>query len=143
MIPLFIIAIRHTWWKTLIACGLVYALPACLIGGWGIVTYPLDYLCAYGAICLISLVRKKILSDEWISYLYLIVSVIVVTALRFIFSTISSIVLYDYELVPALIYNAPYIFITGGIGLASLIILLKPLKIINKKYSKENEDLKS
>lgn len=133
MVPLFVIAIRHSWWKTLISTGIVYALVACLIGGYGFATFPFDYFIPYGSICLISLVRNKILQDGWKSYLYLIISIILVTTIRFFSSTISSILIYEYQFIPAIIYNAPYVFITGGIGLAFLLILLNPLKYINKK----------
>ncbi len=133
MIPLFIIAIRHSWWKTLIACGIVYGIPACLIGAHGFITYPLDYLLAYGAICLVSLFRSLILKENKMSYVYLIISIILVTTIRFFAATLSSIVIYNFKFIPALVYNAPYVFITGGIGLAALIILLKPLKVINKR----------
>lgn len=135
MIPLFILAIRHSWWKTFIVCSIVYGLPACLIGGHGLQTYPLEYLCAYGAIAIISLFRNKILSDNKISYLYLAFSILIVTLVRFIFATISSVFLYEYQFVAALIYNSAYVFITGAIGLIALILLLKPLKMIDKKYA--------
>ena len=134
MIPLFILAIRHTWWKTLIVCAIVYGLPACLINGHGLQGYPLDYMCAYGSIAIVSLFRGHILSNKKSSYLFLILSITIVTLLRYAFSTMSSIWIYEYQFIAALIYNATYIFISGAIGLVALLLLLKPLKIVDKKY---------
>jgi len=133
MIPLFIIAIRHSWWKSLIAGGLIYGLAGCLMGGHGFITYPFDYLIPYGSICLISLVRNLILKENKISYLYLTISIILVTVIRYFSATISSVIVYNFKITTSLIYNAPYVFISGGIGLIALIFLIKPLKVINKR----------
>lgn len=138
MIPLFIIAIRHSWWKTFISCGVIYALIACLTSGHEFFTFPFDYFLGYGCICIISLFNKLIMKENKMSYLFLAISVIVVTTLRFIFSTISSMIFFEYKIIPALIYNAPYIYITGAIGLAVMLYLLKPLKAINKKHNNRN-----
>lgn len=139
MIPLFILAIRHSWWKTLIASSLVFGLIACLIGGHGLITYPLDYCLAYSGIVIISLFRKKILSPGFPSYLFLTLAVILATTIRFFSSVLSSMLIYEYSFVASLIYNAPYIFITGAIGLLAGLLLLKPLKIVNEKYPNTNE----
>lgn len=139
LVPLFIIALRKSWWKTLIASSVVFGLLACLIDGYGFVTYPLDYLCAYGSIVVVSLLRRLILRDDKVSYLYLIVGVITATCLRIMFSTISGVVIYQFTFLASITYNAIYISITGAVTLAILLLLLKPLKILNNKYPGEKE----
>ena len=133
MIPLFIIAIRKVWWKSFIAGGIIYGLFACLISGHNFITYPFDYLLGFGSIALISLFQKLILKDNRLSYLFLIVASVLATILRIIFSTISGVIIYEYNFISSFIYNAPYISITGAIGIIVMIFLLKPLKIINSK----------
>jgi len=133
MIPLFIIAIRHSWWKSFIAGGLIFGVIGCLMGGHGFIAYPFDYLIPYGSICLISLLRKLILKENKLSYLYLTISIILVTVIRYFSATFSSMIVYNFQIIPSLIYNAPYVFISGGIGLIAIIFLLKPLKVINKR----------
>ncbi|MCQ2793818.1 MAG: energy-coupled thiamine transporter ThiT [Bacilli bacterium] len=139
MVPLFIIAIRHSWWKSLIASSVVYGLIACLTSGHGIITYPLDYALAYSGVVFISLMNKKILAENKMSYVYLFLTSLLAVLLRYIASTLSSIFIYDLAFVPALIYNAPYIFISGAIAITISLLLLKPLKIINQKYPKIKE----
>ncbi|MCQ2792192.1 MAG: energy-coupled thiamine transporter ThiT [Bacilli bacterium] len=133
IIPLFIIALRKEWWKTLIATSLIYGLSACLMDGYGFQTYPLDYLLAYGSIVVVSLLRKRILNDKF-GIIYLIVGVIISTLLRILFSTLSGMWIYEYTFLASFAYNATYISITGAIALGVLLLLFKPFKIINQRY---------
>ena len=139
LIPLFIIAIRHNWWKTLIAASIIYSPIACAIGGNGWQSFIFDYALSYGSIFLISLVRNKILSENKSSYIYLIISVLIFTLSRYIFTCISSMIFYSSNFTQALLYNVTYVPISSAIGLVTLLVLLKPLKIVNEKYPNINK----
>lgn len=136
MVPLFIIALRKNWWKTLIASAFVYGILACVIDGYGIASYPFDYMFAYGGITIVSLFRNKIFKQKY-GFIYLIISVIIATVIRLFSSTISSMVVYQYKFIPAIIYNATYIPVTGALCLAILLALYIPLKTINIRYPSE------
>ena len=138
IIPLCIIALRKKWWKTLIATSVIYGLFACLMDGYGFQTYPLDYMLAYGSITLLSLIRKPIFEKKY-GIIYLIIGMIVATLLRILFSTLSGIWIYEFTPLASFIYNATYISITGAITLGVLLILFKPLMIINQKYPETKE----
>lgn len=138
LIPLCIIALRKSWWKTLIATALIYGVFACLMDGYGFQTYPLDYMLAYGSLTLVSLVRKPIMEKK-LGIIYLIVSMIIATLFRILFATIDGVWLYNFTFLASFIYNATYISITGAVTLGVLIILYKPLQIVMKKYPDTKE----
>ena len=48
MLPLFILAFRHGFIKSVIGIGIIYGLVTNLLDGWGLVYYPFDYFVAYG-----------------------------------------------------------------------------------------------
>lgn len=138
MIPLFIIALRKSWWKTLIATALIYGVFACLMDGYGFQTYPLDYMLAYGSITLVSLVRRPIFEKK-LGIIYLIVSAVIAILLRILFATIDGVWLYSFTFLASFIYNATYISITGAISLGILLLLYKPLQLIINKYPDTKE----
>jgi len=135
MIPLFLIALRHNWWKSLIAGAIVYGLPACAIGMHGFQHYPFSYMIPYGSICFISLFKNLIFNKGKLGYLFLTIIILLVTFIRFCSECVGSLIFYSgMSFIAILIYNAPYVFITGAIGLIAMLLLIKPLKIINERY---------
>ena len=38
MVPLFVISLRHGWFKTLISCGVVFGFITCLLDDYGLFT---------------------------------------------------------------------------------------------------------
>ena len=48
MVPLYVIALRHGWFKSFIAGGVIYGLITCLFDGYGLICYPLEYFVAFG-----------------------------------------------------------------------------------------------
>ncbi|MCQ2795716.1 MAG: energy-coupled thiamine transporter ThiT [Bacilli bacterium] len=138
MVPLCIIALRKSWWKTLIATALIYGLFACLMDGYGFQTYPLDYMLSCGALTLISFVRKPTFEKKY-GFIYLIISVVLATLLRILFATIDGVWLYEYTFLASFIYNATYVSITGAVTLAILLLLFKPLQIVTKRYPDTKE----
>ena len=138
LIPLCIIALRKSWWKTFIATGIVYGLCACLMDGYGLQTYPLDYLLSYGALAVISLVRVPIFKAKY-GIIYLITTLGVATLLRIFFATLDGMWIFHFTFVSSLVYNATYVSITGAVTLGVLIILYHPLKIIIERYPDTKE----
>ena len=139
MLPLFILAIRKGPVKAFIGCGIVYGLISCLTDGYGIATYPFDYLLGIGSTALLGLFSKQIFGEDQENYnlkgeIFLFIGVVLATSMRFVAGTISSMVLYDYDFAPAALYNVGYVFISGAISLAVIMALYGPLLKINKQF---------
>lgn len=142
MVPLYVIALRHGWFKSLIAGGVVYGLITCIFDGYGIVCYPLEYFVAYGSVCILGFFAKKINTllnssnkkDFILSYGILIGCVIAATTIRFLCASIDSVILWEYTWGAAFIYNASYVYISG-IGVCVLMcLLLISVRNTNKAY---------
>lgn len=136
MVPLFVLALRHGPIKGFVGCGIIYSFLSCLLDGWSLMYLPFDYVLGYGSISIIGFFYKKICENKtdlngilWFSFAILIAFVG-----RMIFSTISSIVFFEFSLVPALIYNGAYLLPDAAITLMLLIILFKPIQTINKRF---------
>ena len=141
MIPLLIIALRHGWFKALFAGGIVYGFITCLIDGYGIVCYPLDYFVGFGSICIVGLVAPYVNSNfakspmgTIISYLLVIGSVGLWATTRFFASSLSSVLVYSYSWEAAFIYNVSYIFISAIADIVMLSLLLYIVVKLNKIY---------
>ena len=142
MLPLFILAIRKGPIKAFIGAGIVYGLISCLTDGYGIATYPFDYLLGIGSAAILGIFAKQILQEGVTQYnlkgeIFLFVGVTLATTMRFIAGTISSVLLYDYDMVPAMLYNVGYVFISGGISIAIIMMMYGPLLKINKRFPVE------
>ncbi|MGM9874086.1 MAG: energy-coupled thiamine transporter ThiT [Bacilli bacterium] len=138
MVPLFIIALRKGPLKGVIACGIVFGFISCLIDGYGIVTYPFDYLLGFGSIALAGFFRKFIFREDGkitvSSCLFLLLAVFVGVFGRFVASTISGIILYGTDLVGSMIYQLTYLAPSSIIVLIALFLLYKPLIVINSRF---------
>lgn len=139
MLPLFILAIRKGPIKAFVGCGVVYGLISCLTDGYGLATYPFDYLLGIGSTAILGQFSKQILREDKETYnfkgeLFIFIGVTLATVLRFFAGTISSMVLYDYDFVPAALYNVGYVFISAGVSLAIIMALYGPLLMINRRF---------
>ena len=139
MLPLFILAIRKGPIKAFIGCGVVYGLISCLTDGYGLATYPFDYLLGMGSTAILGQFSKLILRDDVETYnfkgeLFIFIGVTLATTLRFVAGTISSMVLYDYAFAPAALYNVGYVFISGGVSLVIVMALYGPILMINRRF---------
>ena len=141
-LPLMIYSYRRGWWKGLIASSIVFGLISNIFDGYGIITYPFDYLIAFSGYSLIGLyvfLFKKLMSKDDKHYLiYLNVSIVLggISAFltRMIGSSISSMVIYGLDLKAALIYNIAYIPISVASSTVALCLLSYPLMYINNKF---------
>lgn len=139
MIPLFLIAFRKGLFKGFIGIGVVYGLITCFIDGWGIQTYPLDYLLGYGSLSIVGLFSNLVFPKNVDKYsfkgiMYLILSIAVAAFLRLCFATLSGIVIYELDFVGSLVYNIIYVLPSSVIAIALLIVLYKPILAINRSF---------
>lgn len=147
-IPLFIISIRHGAYKGFVASAIMFGLITCMIDGYGFQTYPFDYFIGFGGYCLVGLFfslfklfYKNKPNDENYKHYEFLYSALGITVgcifamiVRYIGSSLSSIILYDYSLTDALIYNSTYIPFTMLLDWFVTLLLLKPILIINNRF---------
>ncbi|HBM70123.1 MAG TPA: hypothetical protein DD377_01820 [Firmicutes bacterium] len=139
MVPLFILALRRGPIKGFVACGLVYGLLTCLTDGYGLATFPFDYLIGFGSTCVLGFVSKVVFDSkrkfyDYVGVLLIVAGGVVATFLRLLGSTISSMVLYDYTFADGIVYNAAYIPLQGLFALIVTVALYGPLQKLNKIY---------
>lgn len=152
IVPLIIIALRFSPTKTFVSCGFIFGLVTCLTDGYGLFAFPLEYLVAFGSVAIISPFRKFILKirekEEKNLYIWQILSLIgliaLQTTIRFACASIDSYIFYYAYLdistagsgvLATMIYNAPYVFLTGVATIGVICALYYPLLRINKRYS--------
>jgi thiamine transporter len=138
MVPLLILALRHGFVKSFIGIGIVYGLLTNLLDGYGFITYPLDYLLAYGSLAIISFFKPLIDKErpqKLINYGWLTLGIIAAVAVRYVFHVISGIVIYETTLGGSLIYNAVFVVLPPlAITIPVMWLLFIPLQRINKMY---------
>jgi len=137
MLPLFIIAFRFNFVKSFIASGIVYGLLTCLFDGYGFATYPFDYLLGFGLISLTSLFRKVAFSKTaplYLQLIYFVSGILIGGFARFIGTTLSSMIVYQYTLWAGLTYNATYIIPSVLFSLLILLGLFPFLKSLARRY---------
>ncbi len=140
MLPLMLIALRRGPVTGFVCGGFIYGLITCLTDGYGFATYPFDYLIAFGSVAVMGFFRKFILPTEegkyplWLSEILIFAAGLLSTFVRFVGGTTSSMVIYGYQFVPALAYNALYIPLSGAAAVVVLMIVLPVLQKLNRKY---------
>lgn len=137
-LPIMIYGLRFGFLKGFILSSIMYGLISNLIDGYGILTYPFDYFIGfsfYGSSGLIYLILKnKKINESMKVLLSFIISSILMFVVRMIGSSLSSIILYQYSLSEALIYNVVYIGISSLSCLIASIILVPVIVSINNRY---------
>ena len=93
------------------------------------------------------LFRKFIFGEDQNGYnlkgiLFILLAGLLSTAVRYIGSNVSSIVVYGYTLEAALAYNAYYIPLSGLIATLAFITMYRPLIKINQHYPVKKESEK-
>lgn len=138
-LPLLILSYRKGIFKGFIGTGIVYGLLTCFIDGWGIQTYPFDYLLGFGSLSIVGLFSELVFPKKANTYtlkgiIFLIISIMLATFLRLCFAIISGNLFYELDLVGSFIYNITYILPSSGIILILLIILYKPILSVNRSF---------
>ncbi|MCI1245286.1 MAG: energy-coupled thiamine transporter ThiT [Bacilli bacterium] len=139
LIPLFVIALRHGPTKGFIASAFVFGLVTCLTDGYGLFTYPLDYLVGFGGCAALGFFRRLVFTKNekgysgW-GFLWISLGVIIASLVRFVGSSMSSIVNYGYSFQGAIVYNSVYIPVTGAVSLAAMLLLYIPMARLQKIF---------
>lgn len=139
LIPLFVIALRKGPTKGFIASAFVFGLITCITDGYGFNTYPFDYLIGFGGCAVLGFFRSLCFANNEkgfspLGFLYIAIGVVLASLIRFIGSSVSSIVNYGYTISAAAAYNYIYVFVTGGVSLIAMEALYIPLAKINKLF---------
>jgi len=135
MLPLIIYSLRKGWFKGFLISGVVYGIVSCVVDTSGnLANFPFDYLIGFGSCSLCGFFSKKILESTPLKTgIFLVISMILVTATRLLGSTLSSMIVYGYTLGPSLVYNVAYIVPSVIFTYLVLIIFLKSLRKLNVK----------
>ena len=141
-LPLFIISYRHGWFKGFIASGIVFGFITCLLDGWGIITYPFDYLIAFGSIGIAGLfgkaiyknVKEKDIKSKIISLSLILLTVLIHGVIRLFSASVDSVLLYEVSFGAGLLYNLNYIWPTCIALVIFLYLLLPALLAVNNQY---------
>ena len=146
MLPLFILALRRGPIKGFIGAGIVFGLITCITDGYGMASYPFEYLIGFGSACILGFFEPLILSKKQKTYnfkgeLFLFIGASIATFIRFVGACTSSIVIYGTPtLLAAMAYNAPYVFASGGAAIIIIMAIYGPLIRINKRYPTKKID---
>ena len=136
MLPLILLSLRKGFFKGFIGAGIVFGLVSCFLDGYGLITYPLDYLLGFGSLAVVGLFRKFIIGKEkltWFNYVVLFLVTLLAMSLRTMASTLSGIFIYQLDFVSSLVYQLTYMGPSFGVVMAVLIILLYPLNKLSLK----------
>lgn len=139
MVPLLILCLRQGFTKGFISCGIVYGILACIFDNYGFFTYPFDYLLGFGLLCFIGTFKNIILPKDSNKItvkgvIFLVIGVVGAVFLRLIASTISGMVFYGLNLWGSFVYQITYIGPSLAIALVSMLLLYKPLLLINRLF---------
>ncbi|MEG2052972.1 MAG: energy-coupled thiamine transporter ThiT [Bacilli bacterium] len=138
IVPLVIIALRYSPSKTFFATGLCYGLISCILDGYGLHTFPFEYLIAFGSVVIISFVRKYVISKgkpTIIGGALILFLVMIATGIRFFGASFDSVIFYDYTWTAAFAYNAIYVWPTGALtAVVAVLFYIKPLFFLNRLF---------
>ena len=152
-VPLIIIALRHGPFKGFIAGGIVFGIITCLIDGYGFITYPMEYLLAFGATGVVGFASPyiiknfgKSLKHTILSYVFLVASIAVWMVIRYFCACFDSIVLYlsyleefmaekgiNSTVLAAMIYNIN-VPVTALADTIAVCALLYPITLLRKRF---------
>lgn len=137
MLPLFLIALRRGPLHGFVAGGIIYGLLTCVTDGYGIQTYPFDYLIGFGSVAVLGFFQKIIMNKDKNFFAregFLFLGCFIATFIRYIGSSVSSMVFYGLTFGDALLYNIIYIPVSGLIATLVIMAALYPLTIINERF---------
>lgn len=135
MLPLIVLVIRKGFSKGFVACGFIYGFINCLIDGYGLFTYPFDYLFGFGSLAVVGLFKNLIDKNKGVvKYLILGSSILLAGILRIISSTISGMIFYNTNFVGSLVYQLTYIPASIGICMVLVLAFYPFIEKINNRY---------
>ena len=157
MLPLMILAIRRGPLSGFLFGGIVYGLLTCFTDGYGFQSFPFDYLVGFGSVAILGLFKplimgmdikpkknkikneelpdelptpeKKQLPNVIKGELFILIGGLLATFVRFVGGVSSTLAFWaPGNFAYALTYNAPYIFISGAMSIAVLMIIYPLLR---------------
>lgn len=143
MVPLFVLAYRHGFLKSLIVISVIYAVVTLVTDGWAvdIRSLLLDYSLGYGSIAFAGLFAKKIFNEEnhVKNIVTMIISIVLCSALRIFCSTLSGVVVWGTPWLESFGVNLTvYVGWDCLFALIVLPLLYYPLLKINKLFPCSN-----
>lgn len=140
MVPIFFVNLRHGWFKGFVAGGLIFGLITCLLDGYGMACYPLEYFVAFGASGVLGVFSRYINNNFdskkgiVISHLLVVACVAIWATIRFFAASIDSVILYEYTWEAAFVYNLPYVYFSAIAVAVVTCGLLYLIVKLNKMY---------
>jgi thiamine transporter len=147
MLPLFILAIRHGPTHGFISAGIVYALLSFATDGYPIQCLPFDYIIGFGGVAVLGAFRplifnKNVMNEEdsktkgvVLGLSMILIGGILATGIRFIGSTISSVVgPWGLDWKAAMLYNSIYIPASGGLATVLTMALYPALIQLERRF---------
>ena len=151
-VPLFIVAIRYGGFKGTVASALYFGFITCLMDGYGMQTFPFDYLIALSGYGFVGLffnvvdrhIKKHQYKNPQVYLLYglgIFIGAICAMVVRYVGHTISGMILYPYlSLLENFIYQSTYVPGAVLISIILTIILLPLILYINKVFPVDRYD---
>lgn len=161
-IPLFIIAVRYGGFKGFIASSFIFGFITCLIDGYGLQTYPFDYFVALSGYSIVGIfynavnnyyAKKKLelrlanngkdvtsdnsfaVKENLFKVLSIILAGVLVMVVRYFGHMTSGAILYQpITFVDNFIYQSTYVPVSVWISVAGMLILYKPIELINRVF---------
>ena len=140
MVPLVILASRFSLLKSIFSISIIFSILSCLIDGYGFITFPFDYFIAFLGYSSMSIFFKVFYKkDKSITYLLCIILTSIISFIfRMLGHTLSSILIYELDIISALIYNITYVGFSILASTIVLMILYIPLsKFLNYTLKKD------
>lgn len=161
-IPLFIIAVRYGGFKGFIASSFIFGFITCLMDGYGLQTYPFDYFVALSGYSIVGIfynavnnyyARKKLelrlanngevvanenpfaVKENISKIVAIILGGFFAMVVRYFGHMISGAILYQpITFVDNFIYQSTYVPVSVWISVAGMLILYKPIELINRVF---------
>lgn len=161
-IPLFIIAVRYGGFKGFIASSFIFGFITCLIDGYGLQTYPFDYFVALSGYSIVGIfynavnnyyAKKKlelrlanngenatsdnsfVVKENIFKVVAIILGGFFAMVARYCGHMISGAILYQpITFVDNFIYQSTYVPVSVWISIAGMLILYKPIELINRVF---------
>lgn len=166
-IPLFIIAVRYGGFKGFIASSFIFGFITCLMDGYGLQTYPFDYFVALSGYSIVGIfynavnnyyAKKKLelrlanngevvanenpfaVKENIFKIVAIILGGFFAMVVRYFGHMISGAILYQpITFVDNFIYQSTYVPVSVWISVAGMLILYKPIELINRIFPVVNK----
>lgn len=140
MLPLIILALRFSILDSFIGIGIIYGFLTNILDGYGLHTFPIDYLLAYGSLSIISLFTPLVFKENKtvvLNFIFLTLAVVAGVTLRILWSSLSSVIFYNTTYWGGIVYNGPPMAISGLVSLSMVFMLYQTLVMFHQKLPEQ------